>query len=135
MPATPRISPPSAVKDTLSSFLTPSPSRTVRPLTSSRSTGISYRGRSMFRVTAWPTIMSVRAWGLVSLVFTVPMYFPLRRTDTLSERAMTSWSLWVMMTMAFPSAFMARSTSKSLSVSWGVRTAVGSSKIRMSAPR
>ena len=89
----------------------------------------------MFRVTAWPTIMSVRAWGLVSLVFTVPMYFPLRRTDTLSERAMTSWSLWVMMTMAFPSAFMARSTSKSLSVSWGVRTAVGSSKIRMSAPR
>ena len=79
--------------------------------------------------------MSVRAWGLVSAVLTVPMYLPLRSTATLSLRAMTSWSLWVIMTMALPSAFMARSTSKSLSVSWGVRTAVGSSRIRISAPR
>ena len=48
---------------------------------------------------------------------------------------MTSWSLWVMMTMALPSAFMARRMSKSRSVSWGVSTAVGSSRMRMSAPR
>ena len=89
----------------------------------------------MFSVTAWPTIMSVRAWGLVSEVRTVPMYFPFRSTATLSDRAMTSWSLWVMMTMAFPSARMARRMAKSFSVSWGVRTAVGSSRIRISAPR
>ena len=49
--------------------------------------------------------------------------------------AMTSLSLWVMMTMDFPSARMFRSTEKSFSVSWGVSTAVGSSRIRMSAPR
>ena len=39
---------------------------------------------------------------------------------------MTSWSLWVMMTRALPSAFIFRMTSKSRSVSWGVSTAVGS---------
>ena len=135
MPAMPRISPPRAVKDTLSSRLTPSPSRHVTPFSSSRRTGVSYRGRSMFSVTLRPTIMSVRAWGLVWLVRTVPMYLPLRSTATLSDRAITSWSLWVMMTMALPSARMLRSTSKRRSVSWGVRTAVGSSRMRMSAPR
>ena len=87
------------------------------------------------RLTAWPTIISVSFWGSVSAVFTVPMYLPLRSTATLSEMAMTSWSLWVMMTMALPSAFMARRMSKSRSVSWGVSTAVGSSRMRMSAPR
>ncbi|CUP39751.1 Uncharacterised protein [Flavonifractor plautii] len=92
-------------------------------------------GRSMFRLTARPTIISVSFWGSVSAVLTVPMYLPLRRTATRSERAMTSWSLWVMMTMALPSARMLRRTAKSFSVSWGVRTAVGSSRIRMSAPR
>ena len=98
-------------------------------------TGFSYLGRSMFRATARPTIMSVRACGFVSAVLTVPMYLPLRRTATLSDRAMTSCSLWVMMMMALPSARMLRSTWKSLSVSCGVRTAVGSSRIRTSAPR
>ena len=63
------------------------------------------------------------------------MYFPFRSTATLSDSAMTSWSLWVMITMAFPSARMVRSTSKSLLVSWGVSTAVGSSRMRISAPR
>lgn len=53
----------------------------------------------MFRLTARPTIISVSFWGSVSAVWTVPMYLPLRRTATRSERAMTSWSLWVMITM------------------------------------
>ena len=71
----------------------------------------------MFRVTAWPTIISVRAWGSVSAVFTAPMYCPLRSTATRSEMAMTSWSLCVMMTMAFPSAFIVRRMAKRRSVS------------------
>ena len=41
----------------------------------------------------------------------------------------------VMMTIAFPSSRIFRRTAKSLSVSCGVRTAVGSSRIRISAPR
>ncbi len=89
----------------------------------------------MFSVTDRPIIISVSFWGSVRLVGTSPTYCPFRSTATRSEMAMTSWSLWVMMTMDFPSARMFRSTSKSRSVSWGVSTAVGSSRIRMSAPR
>lgn len=57
--------------------------------------------------------------GAGLLVFTVAINWPLRRTETRSEMAMTSLSLWVMMTMDFPSARMFRSTEKSFSVSWG----------------
>ena len=96
MPAMPRISPPKAWKDTSSRAATPSWSRQVRPFTSSRRSLYLASGRSMFRLTARPTIISVRAWGSVSAVLTVPMYLPLRRTATWSEMAMTSWSLWVM---------------------------------------
>ena len=135
MPAMPNISPPKAWKDTPSSILTPSPFFTVRSLTSSRRLRLSHRGRSMFRVTARPTIMLVSCWGSVSAVFTVPMYLPFRSTATWSEMSITSWSLWVMIMMALPSSFMFRSTAKSLSVSWGVSTAVGSSRMRVSAPR
>ena len=89
----------------------------------------------MFSVTVWPTIISVSFWGEVSQVATSPMYWPFRSTATRSDTSMTSWSLWVMMTRALPSAFMFRMTSNRRSVSWGVSTAVGSSRIRMSAPR
>ena len=92
-------------------------------------------GRSMFRVTAWPTIMSVRDCWLASLVCTQPIYSPLRSTATRSDTSSTSWSLWVMMIRDLPSFFMLRMTANSLSVSWGVSTAVGSSRIRMLAPR
>ena len=67
-------------------------------------------------------------------VSTVVMYSPLRRMETRSEISSTSLSLWVMMMMAWPSAFMRRSTSKSLAVSWTVRTAVGSSRMMTLAP-
>ncbi len=89
----------------------------------------------MLRETLCPTIMSVISWALVSFVAIWPMYCPLRRTATRSERSSTSCILWVMMIMALPSARMLRSTANSLSVSCGVRTAVGSSRIRISAPR
>ena len=135
MPAMPRISPELAVKLTSSSLSVPSMSRTVRPLTSTRGFGSFGSGRSMFSTTGWPTIMLVISWALVVFVGMSPMNCPWRSTATRSLSASTSCILCVMMTMALPSLRMLRSTAKSLSVSCGVSTAVGSSRIRMSAPR
>ena len=73
MPAMPRISPELAVKLTSSSFSTPSMERTVRFFTSMRGLGSTGSGRSMFSVTAWPTIMLVISWALVVLVGISPM--------------------------------------------------------------
>ena len=49
--------------------------------------------------------------------------------------ASTSFSLWVMMITAQPFSRMPRRMLNSRSASCGVSTAVGSSKIRMRAPR
>ena len=46
----------------------------------------------------------------------------------------TSRSLWVMITIAAPCSASDFKVSKSASISTGPRTAVGSSRIRMSAP-
>ena len=89
----------------------------------------------MLSVIFSPTIISVREAGSVSAVSTQPIYSPFLRTATRSEIAITSLSLCVMMMMDLPSAFMARMTENSFSVSCGVSTAVGSSRMRMSAPR
>ncbi len=56
-------------------------------------------------------------------------------TVTRSAISITSMSLWVMKTMAFPSSAMRRMTPKRSRTSRGVRTAVGSSMMRISAPR
>ena len=135
IPATPRISPPKAVKLTSSSDFTPSLSRQVRPDTFRISLGFSGSGRSIFRLTFSPTIISVSELSVASHVFTVPIYLPLRKTETLSESASTSCNLCVMIIIERPSALMFLSTANNFSVSCGVRTAVGSSKIRMSEPR
>ena len=135
IPATPSISPLYAVKVALSKVLTPSLFTQVTPCTSRRFRGLTGSGRSMFRLTFLPTIISVRDSSVASAVCTVPMYWPLRSTETRSDSASTSWSLWVMMMMEWPASRMLRRTAKRRSVSWGVRTAVGSSRIRMSTPR
>ena len=72
---------------------------------------------------------------VVSLVFTVPMYLPLRSTVQRSATAMISASLWEMKRMDLPSAARLRMICISSSISWGVSTAVGSSKIRISLSR
>ena len=64
-----------------------------------------------------------------------PTRRPWRRTRTRSETAITSRSLWLMKTMERPSATARRRVRKSASVSCGVSTAVGSSRIRMRASR
>ena len=68
MPAMPRISPPQAVKDTSFSSLDAVVAihdGQIRDLQAHLAWSLG-SGRSMFSVTAWPTIMSVRDWGLAS---------------------------------------------------------------------
>ena len=134
IPAIPSISPERAVNDTLSSAFTPSRFTTVRSLTARRSTLSTGTERSILRSIFLPTIISVSSFSLVSAVLTVATCSPLRSTATLSDIAMTSLSLWVIIIKDLPSAFIARMTEKSFSVSCGVSTAVGSSRMRMSAP-
>ena len=60
---------------------------------------------------------------------------PRRMTVIRSAMASTSPSLWLMNTTLRPSAAIERSVRNSSSTSCGARTAVGSSMIRMRAPR
>ena len=85
--------------------------------------------------TGRPTIMLLRDCLSVSLVSTVPMHLPLRSTVTRSATAMISLSLWEMKRMDLPSLANSFMVAMSSSISWGVSTAVGSSKIRISLSR
>ena len=60
---------------------------------------------------------------------------PLRITVMRSAISMTSRSLWEMKITDVPSAFSSRRMPKSSVVSWGVSTAVGSSRMSTLAPR
>ncbi len=80
-------------------------------------------------------MQDVNSTSFVSFVLKVAMNSPFLRTETLSETAMTSLSLWVMRMIDFPSSLIFLMTVKRTSVSWGVKTAVGSSRIRMSTSR
>ena len=82
-----------------------------------------------------PTIMSDSSSRLVSLISTVPISLPLRSTVQRSATFMISASLWVMNRMLLPSRAKPRITSISSSISCGVNTAVGSSKINISLSR
>ena len=85
--------------------------------------------------TSRPTIMRDSSSRLVSAMFTVPMYLPFRRTVQRSATDMISFSLWEMNRMDLPSAARFFMICISSSISCGVSTAVGSSKIRISLSR
>ena len=108
---------------------------TVRSTTFRMVCTFSGSGRPISRLTAWPTINSVSLAASTPRVATVPTLLPLRRMVTRSLMASTSFSLWVMMIMAQPLARMRFKILNSLLVSCGVSTAVGSSRIRIFAPR
>ena len=61
--------------------------------------------------------------------------FPRRITVTRSAIWVTSASLWLMKTIDVPSATIERSVRNRSAASWGARTAVGSSRMRIRAPR
>ena len=63
----------------------------------------------------------------------VPTTLPRRITVMMSAISLTSFSLWVMKRIDFPAAASERMISIKASISWGVKTAVGSSRIRSSA--
>jgi len=117
IPAIPRTSPELAVNETSDNLDTPSLSLTVKPLTFMRGLTSLGSGRSIFSETARPTIILVISAALVSLVSIPPTYLPRRNTSTRSDIASTSYNLWVMMTIAFPSFLIFRKTSKSFPVS------------------
>ena len=129
----PRISPERAVNETSSSTLTPSWLTAERCSTTNLSSTSCGVALSMLRSTFFPTIISVSCFSLVSLVSTVAICSPLRSTATLSLISITSLSLCVMMMIDLPSSLILRMTENSFVISCGVRTAVGSSRMRISA--
>ena len=82
------------------------------------------------RKTSRPTISRAMSASLTSWVAWVEMLLPWRSTVTRSETAFTSRSLWVMNRMVRPPASRPSMTPISSSTSGGVRTAVGSSRIK-----
>ena len=134
-PAMPTISPARTVKLTPLTRVTPAPSRTVRRSTSS--TGAPGRAGpfSTRSSTLRPTISSASSSVEVSAVRRLATMAPWRITETLSVAAMISRSLWVISTTVRPWSRRLRRMRNRWSASCGVRTPVGSSRIRMWAPR
>ena len=85
--------------------------------------------------TSCPTIIRANWLLLVMATGTVSTTRPLRITVTRSATAMTSSSLCVIKMTDLPSSFIRRRTANSCVASCGVKTLVGSSRIRMPAPR
>ena len=79
--------------------------------------------------------MLLSSCWLVSQVLTVPMHLPRLRTVTRSETSIISFSLCEMKRMLLPSLANSRIVAMSSSISCGVRTAVGSSKMSISLSR
>ena len=135
-PATPTISPARNCKSMPSSRSTPSESFRQMLL------ACSFTGPTVFTVSAAlpvatlrPTIASAN-WSVeVLAIATRATTRPPRITVTSSHRRMTSLSLWVIKIMVVPCARSKVNTPNSCSVSCGVRTAVGSSSIKIRAPR
>ena len=100
--------------------------------TTSPTAAAGWRAR---RATAWPTIHSASWPSLVSAAAHSATRRPARSTATRCDTRSTSPSLWLMKMMDRPCATIWPSVSNSASLSCGVSTAVGSSRIRMRAPR
>ena len=124
------ISPPATSRSRSSTASVPLGLATETPSSTSR--GLPDGEAGSLSTTSWtarPTISSARS-DSESVGFAVPTTLPCRITVILSAIARTSRSLWVMKTIALPSSRSERMTAISSSISCGVSTAVGSSKIR-----
>ena len=85
--------------------------------------------------TARPTIASARSCRLAPAAGRTATRRPARSTAMRCDTRSTSSSLWLMKMIDSPRATICASVAKSDSLSCGVSTAVGSSRIRMRAPR
>ena len=133
-PATASTSPWRMEKETRSTRRTPSGLSTVRSLTVKVSSPGSGADLVVFSSTARPTMRAASSEGS-ALGSAVPTIRPRRSTLITVEMALTSRSLWEMKTIAVPLSRSRRMMSSSSSVSWGVSTAVGSSRISTRASR
>ena len=105
------------------------------PFTSSTTSPGLEGAFSTTKFTSRPTIIRLSSSWELEAMSTVPMYLPLRSTEQRLATDMISASLWEMKRMLFPSLARFFMICMSSSISWGVRTAVGSSKIRISFSR
>ena len=134
-PAMAKISPPRTVKETsrttsnFCSFLTV---RFFTSRTGSRKFGGLF---SSVNSTCLPTIRSASSWIDASATFRTSISFPRRRIAQRSAIRLISAILWVIRMMVFPPLRRLSMICSRKSISWGVSTAVGSSKIMISAPR
>src|SRR5690606_34275433 len=133
-PAMAKTSPARTSNETSSTTTWSRSSTTVSPCTSSTTSPVFGGSLSTASVTERPTIIDAssasEADGSAS-----PTILPSRSTVIRSATARTSRCLCVMNTIDVPLALSCRMISISSSVSWGVSTAVGSSRMRTRASR
>ncbi len=111
-------------------------STTVSPSASSSTTSVTVDSRVSGVGRSEPTISSASSWAVTDEGSAISAtVLPARITVIASATVSTSSSLWEMKITVAPSLVRPRRLSKSSSTSWGTRTAVGSSRIRMRAPR
>ena len=134
-PAMPRTSPRWILKEMSSISARPAADRTVRPSALSSTWSVTVDSRVSGVGSSLPTISSA-SWRAVTLFgSTVATVVPRRITVISSATSSTSSSLCEMKMTVRPSLLSSRRLSKSSSTSCGTSTAVGSSRIRIFAPR
>ena len=134
-PAMPTISPALTSNETPFTLSIPRSSVTCRSSTFSTVAPGVDGGFSTRRSTLRPTIASASESWVAPSRGTVSIVLPRRRTVIRSAISSTSFSLWLMKMIDFPSAFRLAMIAKSSPASCGVSTAVGSSRISTSASR
>ena len=113
----------------------PAPPATRTPASRSTTVSVTVDSRSSGTGSAEPTIISA-SWRLVTAFGSaVPTVVPRRMTVISSAMARTSSSLCEMKMIVRPSALSSRRLPNSSSTSCGTSTAVGSSRMRILAPR
>lgn len=103
--------------------------------TVSMGTSVTVDSRVSGEGSSLPTISSASCLVVAVRGSAVPTVVPRRMTVISSATESTSPSLCEMKMTVRPSALSSRRLSKSASTSWGTRTAVGSSRMRVRAPR
>ena len=135
IPAIPTISPLRTVKDKLRTASKPRSFFTTKFSTASiTSLGLA-SVFSVLKLTERPTIISASSLEVVVATSTVSIDSPRRITVQRSATFLISSNLWVIIMIDLPSSAKALKVNIKSSISCGVNTAVGSSKIRISAPR
>ena len=132
-PAIAVISPARSASVTCSSRSRPAPASTTSNTQTASPT--EFAGERCGGATAWPTIHCASWACVVCAAVTSATSRAARSTTMRCETRSTSASLWLMKMIDRPCATICASVANSASASSGVSTAVGSSRIRIRAPR